>query len=1253
MQSGNFASLSHSRLVIVFSTLLILVVLLCVFSSTGEEFTAVFLSTCEPTNREGESQDPVRSICNKYVFNTLITRARSLIFTAGNPFLLQFMGTNCDINCWAEYIQRCIQCQTLLLPKTEYDVHQLQSAMQELFNVVFSSEALEQATQLDHKDNTDTIVQRYISDLQKRREYKIATRLVQDRSGHMQWEPDTDQDETQPEAVISCRLEFKNFGHVTAVSTDPTKPEIIELGGLSRPRLAFHGDIVKVDMVNKCMLLDDETEHAVCKTHFGASFLCRANPKNSIMFFPLDKRFPKFVNLPTLTRHENDGVICFDPNSLKNIPKMNNFIPMESAAKMLFIVKFLGWRKRFPYPLGIIVGALPCGDSPLTGDMVLRIAHSIPVTLDKEFSSFNCPTLSSSTTFTDAFTIDPEGSTDHDDALTCKLITKEADNEEYEIGVHITNVHKYISKDSDHDDIAKQRACAAYSNPSNCISKMLPKAIVEATSLLQDEHRDTFSVVAQATFKKGTVHSIHSVAIKETSIKSTLELTYPEAQSIIDIEQHSTIEPSLMDKIVQYNDSYGHKALTIEKRIQILWKIASFLRYQRLGQGAYCFPINEPGQDQHPEAHYLVEELMIWANTKVARELLDTFPDSAIIRTQTEPNKMWLETLIEDYGTSMATSLALQQYIPKEHPQCTEVQILLTTLKKIQETLRAGHIKKALHLFQFEHLHPQLAVAHSCFRKIQSPSHYQVSTEQEEDYWHDTLRCNSYTHFTSPIRRFIDIAVQRMLHAALNGQSNPYTTEELEAICISSKEAAKRANNYEREMKRLHLASDFQQSSKEFTIFVTKIEKGVLYFCYPDLSLKKLYSQSMIYLKNLNATRILQLEELSPKVASVERKAEAEAIKEMSPQPTSSEMQASWTAKVSSISGTPQPFLESFLLNDKSTVVKQTAEINLLVPETDGEAILDSPLVPKKLSVNILPHTYNIPLEAWSKAQAWLEVDPQSLNPVHMLRDVCSRNSAGPSQVTGKRPLTHYKSPLWTYKLHRPIQPYEVMKVQLCASSTRESMILTPRVQLLEVAPNLRVCIQHNQYPVECFSEKPTQNASKKTYKGIKSYFNEWERVLIAEAAYNSLNDSELLFVRDVTLTWPKLAKQINSSGQVYYQLPMQKYVSMELPKRFMNSSYEFFKFKRGDLVCVRYDTGDIKCVFHMVVHDVIREEEEEPIPEDEVSKATVDLKFIGRSSNYISHKVNKFLSVSKAQHCEVQLIPLSLPYRYVGAMPV
>ena len=1193
----------------------------------------MFLSTHEPTDCNGYPRDLVRSVCNEYVFNTIITRARSLIYATGNPFLLHHMGKAFEKNCWAEFIQRCIQCQTLILPQqnTEARRKELPDLVEQLSKMVFPGKTLDQAMdQSLQPDNSDTIIERYIEDLQSRREFKIAHKLVQNPKGQMIWEEVTELDSAGPQPerrdVVWCKLDCKDYRNVVAHPTDTTK-EPIKLEGVSSRRLGFHDDVVPIDTVNKCVLLDADTEKAVSKTHFGASFLCRVNPKNPIQFFPLDKRYPKFVNLPTLTRREADGVVCFDPKSINSSPKMNNFIPMECAVKMLFIVKFLGWRARFAYPLGIIVGAMPAGYSVSAGDLVLRIVHNIP------FAPSHSPIALPSTTpqntshiFKDAFTIDPDGSTDHDDALTCAFLRKDEATEEYRIGVHITNVQKYIPIGGQLDEAAMGKGCSVYRSPDNCISPMLPETIIQASSIDKGKPRDAFSIITQVTLKNGAVQQIHRVAIMESQIESSVELTYQEAQAIM----------------------AGPTTHTLNLKLQILLKVASFLRNQRLGSaGGYQNP-SEPEEELCLEAHFLVAELMIWANHEVATRLVRDFPTHTIVRVQPEPNKERIESILEEHAPHMAASLYLQKYVPPEHQSFTSVQFLKSTLKKLQEHLRNGKIREALRFIQFEHIHPQLAVVHALFRFACSRSSYCLSGSGEQSYVHDSLRCDCYTHFTSPIRRFIDIIIQRLLHAALNSQQCPYEIEQLKGICDQASAAIKRANNYEHDITKLILATDLQENSKSFLGFVMEIKDGKLQFCFSDLTLKVLHSrETSIHLKCLNASTIpsqsgTEAAERRPPEASPSNPAEQQQAAAGENHPM-----YSWKVKVASVLGTPGHFLAHSDLEFTSAEEVITSEphtkISLFIPESRDatENVTTSHLKEHKLQARIKPLTSNIPENVWKMAHACLKEDPQILSAPALLRKF-SINSPLPSTCDVYSATSC--SPLWIYKIHRPVQPCEVLRVQM--SAVRQKASLAPCIQLLEVGPGLSVCIQHNDNPAECFTDKLIENASKKTYTSIQEYFRLWEQVILAEAAVSSITDSELLFIKDVPLIWPKLATRTESSGQVYYQLhipdgQVEAGVCMKLPEQFVKSSYDFFKFSEGDLACVRYDTSGMKFVLHMVVYHVKR-----LVKEGELVGLEVYLKFVGHNSNYISSAMKRVLTSDNRPRCEVQLISLSLPYQ-------
>ena len=86
---------------------------------SGREFKALFISTVECVHDGFKSANPTKSFCNRYVFNTALTRARSLVVIAGNPFLLLKMeaAMSQPMGCWREYLRRCIDRNTIIVPK--------------------------------------------------------------------------------------------------------------------------------------------------------------------------------------------------------------------------------------------------------------------------------------------------------------------------------------------------------------------------------------------------------------------------------------------------------------------------------------------------------------------------------------------------------------------------------------------------------------------------------------------------------------------------------------------------------------------------------------------------------------------------------------------------------------------------------------------------------------------------------------------------------------------------------------------------------------------------------------------------------------------------------------------------------------------------------------------------------------------------------------------------------------------------------
>jgi hypothetical protein len=375
-----------------------------------------------------------------------------------------------------------------------------------------------------------------------------------------------------------------------------------------------------------------------------------------------------------------------------------------------------------------------------------------------------------------------------------------------------------------------------------------------------------------------------------------------------------------------------------------------------------------------------------------------------------------------------------------------------------------------------------------------------------------------------------------------------------------------------------------------------------------------------------------------------------------SPQP-STDGSVMWQVKLASFKGSLTSFLSSpeikIVAAESSGNRNRCAEISLFVPERNVVSE-QSTLKEHKLNAEIIPYTHSVPQGLWKRLQENSKLDMSRLRSPDSLADTLLKalGSQTPSN-SSIVPAAHSPSPLLIYKLQRPIKQSEVLKVHLTASPL--SYVLAPNLQLVEVGPELKICVQHNSNPSECFADRLVEDASKKRYSSIEEYFRCWEQVLLSEAVIESLSESELLIVKDVTLKWPELESECDSFGQIIYKLnipPGEKEagVIMELPDDFLRMSYEFFKFCIGDLLCIRYtvDHGGNTFGFtlHMVIHhaDVVYKKEEHV---SVIEKATFYLKFVGKSSNSITPKVAQVLQGRVAGvQCEVQLLPLTLPFR-------
>ena len=244
------------------------------------------------------------------------------------------------------------------------------------------------------------------------------------------------------------------------------------------------------------------------------------------------------------------------------------------------------------------------------------------------------------------FTIDPLTARDLDDAVSVEKLN---DNE-YEIGVHISDVSHFLKENSELDELVKYRATSIYL--VNEVIHMLPPPLCFRCSLLPGEDKFAFSVFWKWYADK---EKFSTPRFTRSIINSCSQFAYEHAQKIIDNPTEDFDRTDFPEICNEWTPT------DIKWRVLLLHEIAQKLKAQRYQNGALS--INNPklrfkldpvtGEplsyeaEGREEANFLIEEFMLLANQSVAKFIHDHFPDTSILRNHAPPLQKSLKALKE------------------------------------------------------------------------------------------------------------------------------------------------------------------------------------------------------------------------------------------------------------------------------------------------------------------------------------------------------------------------------------------------------------------------------------------------------------------------------------------------------------------------------------------------------------------------------------------------------------------------------
>ena len=380
------------------------------------------------------------------------------------------------------------------------------------------------------------------------------------------------------------------------------------------------------------------------------------------------------------------------------------------------------------------------------------------------------------------FTIDPKDAKDFDDALSFK----ELPNGNFEVGIHIADVSHYLQEGTILDDEAYERATSVYL--VDRVVPMLPEVLSNnACSLRPNEEKYTFSAVFEINNKAG----IENQWFGRTVTYSDARFAYEEAQHIIETESCN------IPKDISITKKTYETTILIKDSIIKLNKLAKIMRKKRMTEGAISFDkvevkFNLDGTSNpvgvffktSKEANKLIEEFMLLANKKVA-EFIGKQPTKKtfIYRTHDEPNEVKLQGLqriVSQFGHQLNFK-----------NRATTTNSLNTLLKNVKGTKEQNLVDTLT---------------------IRCMSKAEYSTK---NIGHYGLAFDYYSHFTSPIRRYPDVMVHRLLQYYLDG--NKTTNQDFyEEKCRHSSNMESLATKAERDSIK-YMQVKYMQDHKEDT----------------------------------------------------------------------------------------------------------------------------------------------------------------------------------------------------------------------------------------------------------------------------------------------------------------------------------------------------------------------------------------------------------------------------------------------------
>ncbi|KAJ6662919.1 hypothetical protein lerEdw1_011123 [Lerista edwardsae] len=554
------------------------------------------------------------------------------------------------------------------------------------------------------------------------------------------------------------------------------KTDVLIYGTKARNR-AIHGDVVAVELLPQsewkgriAALCENETEEKASGEAYSEPMptgrvvgIIHKNWRDYVVTFPSQEE--------SQSHGKNAQKVLVTPWDYR-IPKIRiSTHQAEALQDFRVVVRIDSWESTSMYPNGHFVRVLGrIGD--LEGEIqTILVENSISVSPFSEAQMGEMPVVHPEKPWQVApeeelkrvdlrdthlvFSIDPKGCEDVDDALSIGTLP----NGNLELGVHIADVTHFVAAGSYTDIEARARATTYYLADRRY--DMLP-AVLSANlcSLLGSVDRYAVSVMWELD---KTSYEIKQVWYRRTIIRSSYKLFYEAAQALLDGDLTTAAE---IPELKELDETTRKQKL--EELIWAIGKLTDVARHVRAKRDS-CGALELEGVEvrvqlddkkniddlvprQPLEVHETIAECMILANHWVAKKIWESFPHQALLRQHPPPRQEFFSELREcanakgfsiDTRSNKALAESLDRAIDPSDP-------LVNKLLRSMAT-----------------------------QAMSNAAYFSTGSCPEDEFLHYGLALDKYTHFTSPIRRYADVVVHRLLLTAASKEDKAGPKETL------------------------------------------------------------------------------------------------------------------------------------------------------------------------------------------------------------------------------------------------------------------------------------------------------------------------------------------------------------------------------------------------------------------------------------------------------------------------------------------